>query len=118
MTTREIVQKLMDYINAGKNVEAEEELYADDVVSVEQDGLVKKGKPEVVAATQKFGESVEQFFGGGVEKAYPGKDCFLLHFRMDFKPKGGERITMDEYGFYKVKDGKISEEYFFGKPLS
>lgn len=118
MNTQELVKKLVEYINAGKNVEAEEELYADNVFSAEQDGTVAEGKAAVIAKTKAFADSVEQFFGGGVETAYAGKDSFLLKIKMDFKPKNGERVTMEEYGFYKVKDGKVSEEYFFASPLA
>jgi hypothetical protein len=61
--------------------------------------------------------AVEEFFGGGVEKAFVGKDSFLLVITFDAKRKGEERTKVTEYGFYKVKDGKISEEYFFAMPL-
>jgi ketosteroid isomerase-like protein len=118
MTTQEIVKKIVEYINAGKNVQAEEELYADDVLSVEQNGYSAQGKAAIIEKTKGAMANFEEFFGGGVTKAFVGKDHFLLEITMDVKPKGGERMKMTEYGFYKVKDGKISEEYFFAEPLA
>lgn len=116
MNTQEFVKKLVGYINEGKNLQAEQELYADDVVSVEQNGYVVKGKEAVMAKTKGAIEAVEQFFGGGVSQAYVGAGNFILEFDMDVKRKGEERGTFRQSGFYKLKDGKVSEEYFFMKP--
>jgi hypothetical protein len=116
MNTQEFVNKLVGYINEGKNLQAEEELYADDVVSVEQNGYIAKGKEAVMAKTKTAVEAVEQFFGGGVSQTYVGVDSFILEFDMDVKRKGEERGNFRELGFYKLKDGKVSEEYFFIKP--
>ena len=118
MDTKEIVKKIVEYINAGKNVEAEEELYADDVLSVEQNGYSAQGKDMIIEKTKAAGANFEEFYGAKVTKAFAGKDNFLLEITIDAKPKGAERMTMSEYGFYKIKDGKISEEYFFMEPLS
>jgi hypothetical protein len=117
MTTEELVRKLVQYVNEGKNVQAEEELYAADVLSVEQNGYSVRGLEGVIAKTKAAGDMFEAIFSGGVEASFVGVDNFLLIFSMDVKPKGGERMTMKEYGFYKVKDGKVVEEYFFAQPL-
>lgn len=118
MTTHELVGKLIDFINAGKNVQAEEELYADTVVSYEQDGTTAVGKAAVIAKTQAAFANIETFFGGGVQQAFVGTDSFLLVLSMDMQPKGGERMQITEYGYYRVADGKIVEERFFGVPLA
>jgi hypothetical protein len=118
MTTEEIVKRLVALVAEGKNLQAEEELYAQDVISVEQNGYTVQGLEAVMAKTKSAHEGMEEFYGGGITKSYVGSDSFLLYFELDLKPKGGERTTMTEYGFYKVKDGKVSEEYFFVQPLS
>lgn len=117
MTTEELVHKLLDYIKQGKNVQAEEELYAEDIISVEQDGRIEKGKAAIIEKTKAAIAGIETFHGGGVSQTFVGPDCFLLEFDMDVTPKGGERMQMKEFGFYKVKDGKVVEEYFFMKAL-
>lgn len=117
MTTEEIVKRLVQLVNEGKNLQAEEELYAPDVLSVEQNGHRVSGLEGVMAKTKSAMESFEEFYGGGVSRAFVGQDSFLLEFDLDVKPKGGERMRMLESGFYKVKDGKVSEEYFFAQAL-
>ncbi len=118
MTTEEIVQQLVKYINAGQNVQAEEELYADNVLSVEQNGYSVQGKEAVIAKTKGAFESFEAFHGGGVTTAFVGKDNFILEFKLDVTPKGGERMMMHEFGFYKLQDGKVVEEYFYAEPTN
>lgn len=117
MTTDELVKKLVKYINEGKNLQAEEELYAQDVVSYEQNGTMAKGLEAVMEKTKGSMANFEEFYGGGVEQTYVAGNAFLLFFHLDFKPKGGERMQMKEYGFYKVADGKIIEEHFFAVPF-
>ncbi len=118
MNTQELVAKLINYIKAGQNVQAEEELYADNVVSFEQDGTSASGKADVIAKTKAAFANIEAFHGGGVSQAFVGKDSFLLVFDMDMTPKGGTRMQMKEYGFYKVSGEKIVEEHFFSQPLA
>ncbi len=117
MNTQEIVKTLLEYINQGKNVEAEEALYADDVHSYEQNGHSAHGKEAIIAKTKAARDNVEQMHGGGVTETFVGADSFLLKFEIDATWKGGSRMQMTEYGFYKVKDGKISEEYFFSERM-
>lgn len=118
MENKELVNKLIEYINAGKNVQAEEELYADHVVSYEQDGRSASGKEAIIAKTKAAASWAEEFYGANVENAYVGKDSALLEIKMDFKPKGGERTQMSEFGFYKLADGKVVEEHFYAQPLA
>jgi hypothetical protein len=116
MTTQEIVDQLVNYINTGKNLEAEQALYADSVVSYEQDGTMASGLEAVMAKTKGAMEMFEAFHAGGVTKAYVGSDSFILEFFMDVTPKGGERMQFTELGFYKLADGKVVEEYFYAQP--
>lgn len=118
MTTQELVTKLIAYVAAGQNVQAEEELYADDVVSYEQDGHTATGKAAVIAKTMQAFAAIEQYHGGGVEQAFVAPDSFLLIFTMDMTPKGGVRTQVKEYGYYRVSDGKVVEERFFAQPLA
>ena len=117
METKELVTKLLGYMGKGENLKAEEELYADDVVSYEQDGTTTKGKAAAIAKTKAFLDTVETFHGGGVEQTYVSPDSFLLMIEMDFTPKGGQRTKMKEFGFYNVKNGKVSEEHFLSQPF-
>ena len=118
MTTQEIVDRLIALVKEGKNVQAEEELYAQDVVSFEQNGYSTSGLEATIGKTKAAFAGMEEMYGGGITQAYVGANTFMLVYEMDMKPKGGERMQSKEYGFYKVKDGKISEEYYFGEPMA
>lgn len=113
MTTQEVANRLLDLVNEGKNLQAEEELYAQDVVSFEQDGSTERGLAKIMAKTKKAFASFDEFYGGTNTLIGVNQDSFIVSFEMDVKPKGGERTLMREYGWYKVEDGKISEEYFY-----
>jgi len=116
MTTEELVKRLVELVHEGKNLQAEEELYASDVLSVEQNGYSATGLESIMAKTKSAIDGIETLHGGGITEVFIGKDNFLLTYEMDVTPKGGERMNMKEYGFYKVKDGKVTEEYFFMQP--
>ena len=75
MTTAETAKKLIAYINAGKNVQAEQELYADDVISIEQDGAVATGKPAIIAKTTAAIANIAEFHGGGVTESFSAITC-------------------------------------------
>ena len=118
MNTQDLVNRLLELVKAGKNVQAEEELYAADVLSVEQNGYTARGLASIIAKTKQAIDGIETFHGGGVSQAFVGSDSFLLIYELDMTPKGAKRVQVKEYGFYKVKDGKVSEEYFFTQPLA
>ena len=51
MTTQEVAKKLVQYCREGKNIDAINELYADNIVSREQPGIpheLSQGKNEVL----------------------------------------------------------------------
>jgi ketosteroid isomerase-like protein len=116
MTTQEIANDLVALCRAGKFAESGEKYWAADVVSVEAGnpggdpvsrGIdAARGKGEWWAANHDV-HSVE------VEGPYVNGDQFVVRFKMEMTPKGGERMTMDEVGVYTLKDGKIAEERFF-----
>jgi hypothetical protein len=113
MTTQEVADRLLALVNEGKNLQAEEELYAQDVMSFEQDGRTEKGLENIMAKTKKAMEGFEEFYGATNTLLAVNQDTFLMLFEMDIKPKGGERMMAKEYGWYKVQDGKVTEEYFY-----
>ena len=117
MTTQEIANDLVALCRQGKFAESGEKYWAQDVVSVEAggpDGMdpvsrgidAARGKGEWWAANHEM-------HGVEVEGPYVNGDQFIVRFKMDVTPKGGQRTTMDETALYTLKDGKIAEERFF-----
>jgi hypothetical protein len=114
-TVQQIAEDLVAMCKAGQFDESGEKYWADDVVSLEavegdmariQGKAGVRGKGEWWYANHEIHDSV-------VEGPYVHGDQFVVRFRMDLTPKGGERRTMDEVGLYTVKNGKIVEERFF-----
>jgi len=120
-TTFEVGQKLVEFCNAGKNMEAVNTLYAPDVESVEVHGMpefpqVMKGIDEIRRKNQWWLEN-HTIHGGQAMGPWPHGDRFIVHFRFDVTakvgPMAGKRMQMDEAGLYTVKNGKIVREEFF-----
>ena len=114
-TTQEIAEDLVALCRQGKFEESGEKYWADDVVSLEA------GEGEMARIVGKAGvrgkgewwAANHEVHGAVIEGPYVNGDQFIVRFKMDLTPKGGERITMDEVGLYTVKDGLIAEEQFF-----
>ena len=114
----DIANQLVALCKEGKNLEAIEKFYADDVVSVEaaaapgmereSNGLAAvKGKSEWWVANHEV-HSAE------IQGPWPHDDRFAVRFLFDVTNiPSGQRMTTDEVGLYQVKDGKIVREEFF-----
>jgi len=111
-------QKLVDLCKEGKNREAVETLYADDVESVEPCTMPDmpnplKGKEAVLGKTDWWFENHE-VHGGEVKGPFPHGDQFIVLFEMDVTHKpSGNKMHLEEAGLYTVKDGKVAREDFF-----
>jgi ketosteroid isomerase-like protein len=118
LSTLEIANTLVAHCKQGRNREAMEALYADDIVSVEAGAPpggdpVAKGKDAVIAKSQWWVDNHE-IHSAEVGGPWPNGDQFITTFKYDvtFKPQG-RRFVMEEAALYTVKDGKITKEEFF-----
>jgi len=118
MTTMEIGTTLVDLCQQGKNHEAIDTLYADDVVSVEAGapaGMSAEsvGKAAVLAKGQWWIDNHE-VHSAKTTGPWPHGDQFIVGhtFEVTFK-QSGQRFVMEEMALYTVADGKIVREVFF-----
>lgn len=118
MTTMEIAKKLVALCQQGKNMEALETLFAQDVISVEavaMPGMQQEAKG--LAAVKGKGEwwlANHEVHSASVTGPWPHGDRFVVGFQYDVTNKpSGKRMKMDEVGLYTVRDGKIAREEFF-----
>ena len=117
---KEIGIRLVELCNQGKNEDAVEELYADDIVSVEaakgpQFPREVTGKGKILEKNQWWGENHE-VHSASVQGPFPhGDDRFAAIFKFDVtsKPMNNQRFQMEEVAVYTVKDGKIVREEFY-----
>ena len=118
MTTDEIGKNVADLCRQGKNQEAIDRFYSQDIESVEAAAMpgmdrTQRGIQAIKGKNQWWVEN-HDIHSGTVEGPYPNNDRFILRFKYDVTPKQtGKRITLDETGLYTVKDGKISKKEFF-----
>lgn len=118
MTTQEIAEKLITLCKEAKDVQAVQELYADDAVSYEPDGMqnaVSTGKEAILKHTQDFLDSVETMYGSYISEPLVAGDVFTCTMGFDAEIKGFGRMKVDEAAVYEVTDGKISAARFFYK---
>ncbi len=119
MNTEAIAKRLVELCRAGKYDEAQTELYADDAVSIEPEGLPPgmlgnaHGMAEIREKGKKFNESIEAVHGSSISDAVVAGNWFSLTMTMDVTMKGRGRFSMSEVCVYGVRDGKIVHEQFF-----
>ena len=118
MGTMEIAQKMVELCRQGKNMEALETLFSDDVVSVEavaMPGMEREAKG--LAAVKAKGEwwvENHEVHSANVTGPWPHDDRFIVGFEYDVTNKpSGQRMQMNETGLYTVSNGKIVREEFF-----
>lgn len=118
MSTMAIAQKLVELCRQGKNTEAINTLYADDVVSVEAGappGMDRTSKG--IAAVRGKGEwwaANHETHSAAVTGPWPHDDRFIVGFSYEVTNKpSGNRFKMDEVGLFTVANGKIVREEFF-----
>ena len=116
MTTQQVADKFYEYMQVGAFDKIFSELYSQDAVSKEAPGSDWQdavGIDAIHEKGKKWNEGLEAMHGGTTAKPQVAGNCFSCFMTMDFTPKGGQRINMEEIGMYEVKDGKIVLEQFF-----
>jgi len=117
MTTKEVADKLVKMCRDGKVEEAKQELFAEDILSIEPlEGILPKETKGIKAIEKKaelFISMVEQFHGSTITDPVIAGDYFSLGWDTDIQMKDEQRKTNSEICVYKVKDGKIVSEQFF-----
>jgi ketosteroid isomerase-like protein len=118
MKTMEIAKKLVDLCRQGKNMEALNTLFADDVVSVEAGvppGMQREAKGlAAVKAKSEWWVANHEIHSASVTGPWPHDERFIVGFQYDVTNKpSGQRMKLDEVGLYFVRDGKIVREEFF-----
>ena len=117
MNTEEVAQKLVEYCRKGEWMQAVNDLYAEDIVSVEPREMENmpaemRGIDQVRGKTKWFENSFE-VHSAKVGGPFVAGETFVVQFDLDATEKAsGKRMPMSEVGVYKVKDGKVAREEF------
>jgi hypothetical protein len=117
MTTQEVANRMNELFKESKWNEVQDELYAEDAVSIEPPSSQGLQTVEGLAAIRKKGEDfnnmIEEMHGGWVSAPQIAGNFISFGMGMDITMKGAGRMKMDEIAVYEVKDGKIVKEQFF-----
>ena len=116
MSVQEVANRLVQLCREGKNVDAINELYDEDIVSHEPKGSPMKekiGKDAVLDATNKWFESVKQLHNVHISNPIVAGDFFACAMKIDATYKEHGRNVMDELCVFEVNDGKIVNDRFF-----
>ncbi len=115
MNTMDVAEQLVALCREGRNIEAVQTLYADDIVSHEvMEPMQEVHGLESVLGKAHWWQGAHEVHSGSVDGPWPHGDQFIVRFQFDVTVKAsGQRMQMDEVGLYTVRDGKIVEERFF-----
>jgi SnoaL-like domain len=116
-TTQEVANRMNELFKAFKWTEVQEELFAENAVSIEPphaQGLqTVEGLAAIKKKAEEFNNMVEEFHGGWVGDPVVGGNHIAFAMGIDATYKGMGRQKMEEIAVYEVKDGKIVKEQFF-----
>jgi len=120
MTTQEVANRLVELCRTGNYEQAHKELYAQDALSVEPEGVpnrTSQGLEALAQKGQKFEEMVETMHKSEVSDPIVAENFFSCSMKMNMTMKGvPQPVDMDELCMFTVKDGKITKEEFFYTP--
>ena len=117
MTTQEVVTRFNELAQQEKWFEIQDELFAENVKSIEPPGSPYMGYAEGKSSVRKKGEDfvkkVQDFHGAQTSPAVVAGNHIAVGRCMDVTVEGFGRIKLDEIMLYEVKDGQIVSEQFF-----
>jgi hypothetical protein len=116
MTIQEVANRLVELCRKGQMLEAQQELYADEIISIEPANNpmpLTTGLEAVIAKGKHFASTIEERHGGSFGDPIIGGNYFSMACSLDatFKERG--RMQINEICVFGVKDGKVISEQFF-----
>ena len=121
MTTQDVANRYHELAKQGKWFEIQDELFADDVKSVEPDDAPSRyrylrsaeGKANVRKKAEEWVSRVETLYSSYFTEPVVGGNHFAMGWGVDVDVAGLGRRKIDEIMLYEVKDGRIVLEQFF-----
>jgi ketosteroid isomerase-like protein len=119
MNTQQIANRLVELCRRGQFSEAQEELYANDAVSLEPQGAPSgplgsvRGLDAIRRKAKAFDEAHEKIHRVTVSEPLIAGNFFSVVMGLDATSKQQGRYSIEEVCVYQVRDGKIVLEQFF-----
>jgi ketosteroid isomerase-like protein len=117
MTVREVAARFHELARQEKWFEIQDELFAENVRSIEPPSASGLPNVEGKAAVRKKGEAlvsqVAEVHKSFTSEPVVGGSFFAVGRELDMTMRGVGRTQMNEVMLYEVKDGQIVREQFF-----
>jgi hypothetical protein len=117
MTTREVAARFNELAMQEQWFEIQDELFAENVRSIDPSNSPYFGYAEGKASVRKKGgdfvKKIQEFHGASTSEPVVGGNHFAVGREMDVTVEGFGRIQINEIMMYEVKDGSIVSEQFF-----
>ena len=117
MTTRQVASRFDELAKGERWFEIQDELFSDDVKSIDPAGSpwfgYAQGKKEVRKKGEDFVARIEAFHSAHTTEPVVGGNHFAVGREMDITAKGFGRIQVNEVMLYEVRNGQIVAEQFF-----
>ena len=117
LTTHEVAARFNELAQQEKWFEIQDELFADNVRSIEPENSpyfkYEEGKTPVRKKGEDWVKRVEAVHRLHTTEPVVGGDHFAVGREVDITVKGFGRIQINEVMLYEVKDGEIVSEQFF-----
>lgn len=117
MTTKEIAARFNELAQQEKWFDIQEELFSDDVKSIDPENSPYFGYAEGKEAVRKKGmdwvSKVEAAHHRSTTAPLVAENHFAVGRKVDITVNGFGRIVIDEIMMYEVKDGQIISEQFY-----
>lgn len=117
MTTQAVADRYNELAQTGKWHDVHDELYSQDIVSIEPDhakGLkTVSGMAAIKQKGKEFNEMIAEMHGGYCKEPTVAGTHFSVAMGVDATLKDGSRMNMEEICVFEVANGKIVKEQFF-----
>ncbi len=121
MDTKAVGEKLVALCKEGKNLDAVEQLYSNEIVSIEPQGMpdmpAEQRGLDAIRGKHRWWYENNEVHSGTTEGPFVHGDKFAAIHAYDVTskagPNAGNRNSFREVAVYTVKDGKIVREEFF-----
>lgn len=115
--TQEVAARFNELAQQGKWFEIQDELFADNVRSIDPENSPYFGYAEGKVPVRKKGmdwvEKVEEVHSASATQPVIGGNHFAVAYSFEITTKDFGKIKIEEIMLYEVKDGQIISEQFF-----
>jgi ketosteroid isomerase-like protein len=118
LTTEEVAARFNELAQQAKWFEIQEELFSDDVKSIEPVDAphlpkMVEGKANVRKKGKDWVSRIEGFHGASTTEPVVGGNYFAVGRKAEITMKDLGRLKINQLMMYEVKDGQIIREQFF-----